>query len=92
MKLVIRDSAAADLEYIYAWTARQSPRAADAIVERLLIGCAAFCNRVWRISGVQAVEKGTREFIEWPYIIVYKVDDSSEEVIVLAVVHGRQRR
>ena len=31
---------------------------------------------------------GTRELIEWPYIIVYKVSDDREVVTILSVVHG----
>ena len=33
-------------------------------------------------------KKGTRELVEWPYIIVYKVDDDREVVTILSVVHG----
>lgn len=33
---------------------------------------------------------GTRELIEYPYIIVYEVHDDRGEIVVLAVVHGAQ--
>ena len=48
MKIVIRDSAAADLELIYAWIARYSPRAADKVVERLLERIRGLLIHVWR--------------------------------------------
>lgn len=32
--------------------------------------------------------EGTRELVEWPYIIVYKVSDDREVITILAVVHG----
>lgn len=32
--------------------------------------------------------EGTRELVEWPYIIVYKADDDREVVTILAVMHG----
>ena len=35
---------------------------------------------------------GTRELIEWPYIIVYRVDERQEKVVVVSVVHGAQDR
>jgi toxin ParE1/3/4 len=35
---------------------------------------------------------GTRELLEWPYIIVYRVDPQRDEVVVVSVVHGAQDR
>jgi toxin ParE1/3/4 len=35
---------------------------------------------------------GTRELLEWPYIIVYRVDERRAEVVVVAVIHGAQDR
>ena len=35
---------------------------------------------------------GTRELIEYPYIIVYRVNDRLREVTVLANFHGAHRR
>ena len=32
--------------------------------------------------------EGTRELVEWPYIIVYKADDDRNVVTILVVVHG----
>jgi toxin ParE1/3/4 len=42
--------------------------------------------------GRPGLVEGTRELIEWPYIIVYKVDEDRGEVLILAVVHGAQDR
>jgi plasmid stabilization system protein ParE len=36
--------------------------------------------------------EGTRELLEWPYIIVYKVLEDREEIVVLSVVHGARDR
>ncbi len=36
--------------------------------------------------------QGTRELIEYPYIIVYRVREEAREVLVLAVVHGARDR
>jgi toxin ParE1/3/4 len=34
--------------------------------------------------------EGTRELIEYPYIIVYTVIEERDEVVVLSIVHGAQ--
>jgi plasmid stabilization system protein ParE len=34
----------------------------------------------------------TRELLEGPYIIVYRVIEDQEQVVVLTVVHGAQDR
>jgi plasmid stabilization system protein ParE len=36
--------------------------------------------------------EGTRELIEPPYIIVYKIDEEGDEVIVLSIIHGAKDR
>ena len=35
---------------------------------------------------------GTRELIEYPYIIVYEVHEDRGDILVLSVVHGAQDR
>jgi plasmid stabilization system protein ParE len=35
---------------------------------------------------------GTRELLEAPYIIVYKVYEERDEIVVVSVVHGAQDR
>jgi toxin ParE1/3/4 len=35
---------------------------------------------------------GTRELIEYPYIIVYEIDSDRREVSVLTIVHGARDR
>jgi plasmid stabilization system protein ParE len=42
--------------------------------------------------GRPGLDAGTRELIEYPYIIVYDVHESIEEIVVLAIVHGAQDR
>jgi plasmid stabilization system protein ParE len=43
-------------------------------------------------TGRPGLVEGTRELLEWPYIIVYKVFEDREEVVVLSVVHGARER
>lgn len=42
--------------------------------------------------GRLGLNPGTRELIENPYIIVYEVHEDRGEIVVLAIVHGAQKR
>ena len=42
--------------------------------------------------GRPGLVKGTRELLEWPYIIVYKVYEDRKEVVIVSIVHGAQDR
>jgi toxin ParE1/3/4 len=35
---------------------------------------------------------GARELIEYPYIIIYTVEERAREILVLAIMHGAQGR
>ena len=92
MKVVVREAAASDLDDIFDWISRDNPRAAAELVRRIR----ARINRL-AISGLAHVGRlglveGTRELVEAPYIIVYVVDVPSDEITVLAIVHGARDR
>jgi len=92
MKVVVREAAASDLDDIFDWISRDNPRAAAELVRRIR----ARINRL-AISGLAHVGRlglveGTRELVEAPYIIVYVVDEPSDEITVLAIVHGARDR
>jgi len=36
--------------------------------------------------------KAHEKLLEWPYIIVYRVDVDAQEVIILSIVHGARNR
>ena len=42
--------------------------------------------------GRPGLDPGTRELIEYPYIIVYEVHEDRGEIVVLYVVHGARDR
>ena len=42
--------------------------------------------------GRPGLVEGTRELLEWPYIIVYKVYEDREEVVIVSIAHGAQDR
>lgn len=43
-------------------------------------------------TGRPGLVAGTRELIEFPYIIVYRVDEARDTITVIAVVHGARER
>jgi len=36
--------------------------------------------------------EGTLELVEYPYLIVYRVNEARQEVTILAIMHGAQDR
>ena len=92
MKVIIREAAYDDLDRIYAWIAKDRPRSADAVVDRILqsaerLGRFPYLGHVGRVP----------ETYEWaipglPYIIVYQVQEGESLVVIGAVFHGAQDR
>ena len=93
MKVAYSPFARGDLERIYEWIAKDSPRNAKSVAVRI-------CD---------AIEEGlafapnmghrgrTRDTLEWvvhglPYIVVYRVDEGLDELKVIAIFHGAQDR
>jgi len=92
MKVVIHEAAAADLDYIFDWISRDNPAAAASVLRRISVRI----NRL-AISGLSHMGRpglidGTRELIEAPYIIVYRIDEPADKITVLAVLHGARDR
>jgi toxin ParE1/3/4 len=42
--------------------------------------------------GRPGLVEGTRELVESPYLIVYRVFEDQDEIVILSVVHGAQYR
>jgi plasmid stabilization system protein ParE len=93
VKIVIRDSALAELECICSWIEQDSPANASLIAKRIVdaidntIAWFPHMGRIGRING-------TREWLvrNTPYIIIYRVDERLEVVYVEGVFHGAQDR
>jgi toxin ParE1/3/4 len=92
MRVVVREAAARDLDDIFDWISKDSPRAATKLVRRIL-------DRIDRLTipglthiGRPGLVEGTRELVETPYIVVYAVDEEADEITVLAIVHGARDR
>jgi plasmid stabilization system protein ParE len=92
VKLVFDAEALADLEDIFHWIAKDDPRAARAVVDRLFESVQYLA--LFPQMGHRGRDDGTFEWVvpRLPYIVVYEVNRESEQVVVIAVVHGAQDR
>ena len=92
MKVIVREKAEEDLDRIFAWIAKDNPRAAADMVSRIRdhINLLELDNVA--LMGRPGFVGGTRELIEYPYIIIYTVDDRRREIDVLSIMHGAQER
>ena len=92
MKVIIREAAYDDLDGIYAWIAKDRPRSADAVIDRILESA----DRLGRLPYMGHVGRAPGTY-EWavpglPYILVYEVHAADDLVAVAAVFHGAQDR
>ena len=92
MKVIIRESAEADLDHIAEWIAKDSPATAARMVASIRDRINFLETDELAHMGRPGFVEGTRELIEHPYIIVYRVYDDRSEVEVLSIVHGAQDR
>src|SRR3954452_20584624 len=92
MKLVFDDQALADIENIYRWISQDSPSAAKAVVDRLFGSIELLIS--FPLIGHVGRDPGTFEWVvpRLPYLVVYEVDQTADQVIITAVFHGAQSR
>jgi addiction module RelE/StbE family toxin len=93
MKLKIQASARSDLDNIFDWISQDSPSNAAAVIERILD---AMDNAIVHFPsmGRKGQVVGTREWMvqNSPYLIIYEIDEESEVVLILSVIHGARDR
>ena len=90
MKVYWTDKAVENLEAIYAYIAQNSPQYADRVVDRIIDRSEQLANFPFSGRIVPEIRReDTRELIEGSYRIIYYV--SSEQIDVLAVIHGSKR-
>ena len=80
------------LHRIFAWIARDNPRAALNMIARIEDKVMRLESPELTYMGRPGLVEGTRELLEWPYIIVYKVYEDREEVVIVSIAHGAQDR
>jgi toxin ParE1/3/4 len=92
MRVTFDPRARDDLDGIFYWIASDSPRAAMAMVERIETQVMRLAVPGLAHIGRPGFVAGTRELIEWPFIIVYRVHEERSEIVVVSVVHGARDR
>jgi toxin ParE1/3/4 len=92
MKVSFDPAARDELDRIYAWIAKDNPRAASEMIDRIEAKVMRLADPTLMHMGRPGLVDGTRELLEWPYIIVYEVDEHRAEIVVVSVVHGAQDR
>jgi toxin ParE1/3/4 len=92
MRVTFDPAARDELDDIFQWIARDSPRAAHELIARIEAKVTRLEFPELTHMGRPGLVEGTRELLEWPYIIVYKVFEDRGEIAVLTVVHGAQDR
>ena len=92
MKLVIHEEAVDDLDGIYDRIAKDNLSAAIRVVRVLRQRMNSILLPELVNIGRPGRRKGTRELVEWHYIIVYKVSEDREVVTIISVVHGARIR
>jgi toxin ParE1/3/4 len=92
MKVTFDPRARDDLDGVFDWIASDSPRAAVAMVERIEAQVMRLAIPGLARIGRPGLVAGTRELIEWPFIIVYRVYEERAEIVVMSIVHGARDR
>jgi toxin ParE1/3/4 len=91
MRVVFDEEALEDLRRIFEWISKDNPKAADALVTRIFDKAERLAAPELSQMGRPGLVDGTREPIEGPYIIVYKVFDDGK-IVILTVAHGARDR
>ena len=92
MKVFVRPKPT-PLDAVFEWIAKDNPRAAVDTIRRIrakleLLAVTGSCGEIGR----RGRDSGTRELVVGPYIIVYEVNKSRDELVVLGIFHGAQNR
>jgi toxin ParE1/3/4 len=92
MRVLIRPEADRDLDSIFEWIAKDNPRAATDMIQRIRAKLDLLATTGFAEIGRRGRERGTRELVVAPYIIVYEVHKRRNELVVLGIFHGAMRR
>lgn len=74
----------------FAWLNKENPQAALAVLAKIEAKLRRLEKPELTHMGRPGLVEGTRELIEYPYIIVYTVRDDLGEIVVVAIMHGAQ--
>jgi addiction module RelE/StbE family toxin len=92
MRVRFDPRASDDLDQIFAWIAKDSSRAALKTIERIEAKVKQLEVPGFVHMGRRGFVEGTRELVERPYIIVYRVDEARSEIVIVSIVHEARDR
>ena len=92
MRIVFDVAARDDLDRIFAWIAEHNPGAAHEMAWRIEARIELLATPGLSHLGRPGLVEGTRELVEPPYIVVYKVDEDHQQIRVVSIVHGARNR
>jgi len=92
MKIIFEPAARDELNDIFEWIAKDSPGAAHKLIARIEEKITRLTMPNLAHMGRPGLVEGTRELIQYPYIIVYRVDDQRQEIVIISIVHGARDR
>lgn len=92
MRISFDSAANDDLDSVFAWIAKDDVPAAYETMLRIEAQIARLETAGLEDMGRPGLIEGTRELVEHPYIVVYRVIAQHDEIIILSVVHTSQDR
>jgi len=92
MRVTFDPDASDDLDRVFAWIAKDNPRAAYEMVGTIEAKVMRLAKPELTQMGHPGLVEGTRELLEYPYIIVYKVYEGRDEIVVISITHSAQHR
>jgi addiction module RelE/StbE family toxin len=92
MKISFEPVARDELNDIFEWIAKDNPDAAYKLIARIEEKVTRLAAPNLAHMGRPGLIEGTRELVEYPYIVVYRVDDRRQEIVIIAIVHGARDR
>ncbi|SRR6266511_825488 len=92
MRITFDPTARADIDDIFTWISRDNEAAAYAMISRIEARIALLATPGLEHMRRPSLDEGTRELIEYPYIIVYEVFENRAELVVWSIIHGAQDR
>ena len=92
MRVTFEPAARDELDRVFAWIVKDNPRAAFEMVARIEAKVMRLETPELTNMGRPGLVEGTRELLEYPYIIVYRVDETQDEIVIVSVVHGARDR
>jgi toxin ParE1/3/4 len=92
MRVTFDPAARSELDRVFEWIAKDNPRAAFEMIARIEAKVMRLGRPELANIGRPGLVEGSRELLEYPYIIVYKVYEERDEIVVISIVHGARDR